>query len=116
MRVASRRKRDGRQSRLARGRQGESEEHGAVESACCRVGGLRVDAGAGQKHRREQVKQNRSEMNVQKNWGAERRVDFWTRETQCLRREEGKWLIVDEHPSIPLHLDGSLRPAFDLQP
>ena len=34
----------------------------------------------------------------------------------ALRREENGWQIVHEHVSVPFYMDGSLRPAFDLQP
>jgi ketosteroid isomerase-like protein len=43
-------------------------------------------------------------------------VDFWMRETLCLRRDESGWRIVHEHTSVPFYMDGSLRPAFDLKP
>lgn len=48
--------------------------------------------------------------------GAEHRVDFWMRETICLARVDGEWRIVHEHASVPFYMDGSLRPAFDLEP
>lgn len=48
--------------------------------------------------------------------GAERAIDFWMRETVCLERRRGNWQIVHEHTSVPFHMDGSLRPAFDLNP
>lgn len=44
------------------------------------------------------------------------RVSFWMRWTICLERENGRWRIVHEHTSVPFYMDGSLRPAFDLQP
>lgn len=43
-------------------------------------------------------------------------VSFWMRETVALERAAGKWRIVHEHTSVPFYMDGSLRPAFDLQP
>ncbi|MGH9591123.1 MAG: YybH family protein [Terracidiphilus sp.] len=43
-------------------------------------------------------------------------VSFWMRETVALERAAGKWRIVHEHNSVPFYMDGSLRPAFDLQP
>jgi len=43
-------------------------------------------------------------------------IDFWMRETLCLQRVAGGWRIVHEHTSVPFYMDGSLRPAFDLQP
>lgn len=48
--------------------------------------------------------------------GADRPVDFWMRETLCLERRRGAWLIVHEHASVPFYMDGSNRPAFDLKP
>ena len=33
-----------------------------------------------------------------------------------LERVNGTWKVVHEHTSVPFHMDGSLRPAFDLQP
>jgi ketosteroid isomerase-like protein len=47
---------------------------------------------------------------------AESAVDFWMRETLCLERIGGDWKIVHEHTSVPFYMDGTLRPAFDLQP
>lgn len=44
------------------------------------------------------------------------REDFWTRSTLGLRKLNGAWKITHEHNSVPLHMDGSNRPAFDLQP
>jgi ketosteroid isomerase-like protein len=48
--------------------------------------------------------------------GTGRAIGFWMRATVCLRRESGAWRIVHEHESVPFYMDGSLRPAFDLQP
>jgi ketosteroid isomerase-like protein len=48
--------------------------------------------------------------------GADHPVSFWMRETLCLEREGEEWRIVHEHTSVPFYMDGSLRPAFDLQP
>ncbi len=48
--------------------------------------------------------------------GAEGTVSFWMRETLCLQRHTSGWRIVHEHTSVPFYMDGSLRPAFDLQP
>lgn len=48
--------------------------------------------------------------------GADFGVDFWMRETLCLERIGGDWKIVHEHTSVPFYMDGTLRPAFDLQP
>lgn len=44
------------------------------------------------------------------------RISFWMRETVALERASGQWRIVHEHTSVPFYMDGSLRPAFDLQP
>ena len=48
--------------------------------------------------------------------GAEGAVSFWMRETLCFERIRGSWRIIHEHTSVPFYMDGSLRPAFDLQP
>ena len=34
----------------------------------------------------------------------------------CLNRVNGAWRIAHLHSSVPFYMDGSLRPAFDLQP
>jgi ketosteroid isomerase-like protein len=47
---------------------------------------------------------------------AGRPISFWMRATVCLRKTDGAWKIVHEHTSVPFYMDGSLRPAFDLQP
>jgi ketosteroid isomerase-like protein len=47
---------------------------------------------------------------------AGRPISFWMRATMCFERIDGKWRIVHEHHSVPFYMDGSLRPAFDLQP
>jgi ketosteroid isomerase-like protein len=47
---------------------------------------------------------------------AGRSISFWMRATVCLHRQQGAWQIVHEHTSVPFYMDGSLRPAFDLQP
>jgi ketosteroid isomerase-like protein len=47
---------------------------------------------------------------------AGRQVSFWMRATVCLLRDRGVWRIVHEHTSVPFYMDGSLRPAFDLEP
>jgi ketosteroid isomerase-like protein len=43
-------------------------------------------------------------------------VSFWLRDTICLKRGGDGWRIVHLHSSVPFYMDGSLRPAFDLQP
>ncbi|HEY1985015.1 MAG TPA: nuclear transport factor 2 family protein [Terracidiphilus sp.] len=48
--------------------------------------------------------------------GPEGQVQFWMRETMCFEREPEGWRIIHEHASVPFYMDGSLRPAFDLQP
>jgi ketosteroid isomerase-like protein len=47
---------------------------------------------------------------------AGRHISFWMRATVCLERNAGGWKIVHEHTSVPFYMDGSLRPAFDLEP
>lgn len=47
---------------------------------------------------------------------AGRPISFWLRATVALRRDGNSWQIVHEHTSVPFYMDGSLRPAFDLQP
>jgi ketosteroid isomerase-like protein len=48
--------------------------------------------------------------------GAPQPIGFWMRATMALRRDDGGWRIVHEHTSVPFYMDGSLRPAFDLEP
>jgi ketosteroid isomerase-like protein len=48
--------------------------------------------------------------------GVDRPVTFWMRITVCLERSAGDWRILHEHTSVPFYMDGSLRPAFDLEP
>ena len=43
-------------------------------------------------------------------------LGFWLRDTICLNRVNGAWRIAHLHSSVPFYMDGSLRPAFDLQP
>jgi ketosteroid isomerase-like protein len=47
---------------------------------------------------------------------AGRPISFWMRATVSLHRDGDVWRIVHEHTSVPFYMDGSLRPAFDLQP
>lgn len=47
---------------------------------------------------------------------ADRPIGFWMRATVYLERSGGEWKIVHEHSSVPFYMDGSLRPAFDLEP
>lgn len=48
--------------------------------------------------------------------GPEGRISFWMRATVALRRHGDCWRIIHEHTSVPFYMDGSLRPAFDLEP
>lgn len=43
-------------------------------------------------------------------------ISFWMRVTTCLHRDAGAWKIVHEHTSVPFYMDGSFRPATDLEP
>ena len=43
-------------------------------------------------------------------------VSFWMRMTLCLERVDGEWKVAHSHTSVPFYMDGSLRPAFDLEP
>ncbi len=43
-------------------------------------------------------------------------ISLWMRATVVLERHRGAWRIVHEHTSVPFYMDGSLRPAFDLEP
>ena len=45
-----------------------------------------------------------------------RLVSFWMRSTLHLKREADGWRITHSHTSVPFYMDGSLRPAFDLNP
>jgi PhnB protein len=38
------------------------------------------------------------------------------RVTLYVHRDGRAWRIIHEHTSVPFYMDGSLRPAFDLQP
>ncbi len=42
--------------------------------------------------------------------------DVWFRETLCLRKLNGRWLVTNVHESAPFHMDGSWKPATVLQP
>ena len=48
--------------------------------------------------------------------GVDQTVSFWMRETLCLERNGNSWRIVHEHTSVPFYMDGSMRPAYDLEP
>lgn len=43
-------------------------------------------------------------------------TDIWFRETICLRKMNGQWLITHIHESVPMYMDGSLKAAIDLKP
>ena len=43
-------------------------------------------------------------------------TDIWFRETICLRKVNGQWLITHIHESVPMYMDGSLKAAVDLKP
>ena len=43
-------------------------------------------------------------------------TDVWVRSTIGFRKIEGKWLIIHEHVSVPLYMDGSNKAAVDLKP
>lgn len=43
-------------------------------------------------------------------------ISFWLRDTIVLKRGCNGWKIAHLHSSVPFYMDGSLRPAFDLQP
>ena len=45
-----------------------------------------------------------------------RPVSFWMRVTYMLERTKSGWRITHLHDSVPFYMDGSLRPAFDLEP
>lgn len=42
--------------------------------------------------------------------------DVWFRETLCLRKLNGRWLVTHSHESVPFYMDGSFKAAVDLQP
>jgi ketosteroid isomerase-like protein len=48
--------------------------------------------------------------------GVDHTLSFWMRETLCFERKGDGWCIVHEHTSVPFYMDGSQRPAFDLEP
>ncbi len=42
-------------------------------------------------------------------------LDMWVRFTTCLRRTDGRWMVIHEHASAPFNPDnrqGSLQPAW----
>jgi len=42
--------------------------------------------------------------------------NMWTRSTLGLKKIDDAWKITHEHNSAPFYMDGSDRPALDLQP
>jgi hypothetical protein len=40
----------------------------------------------------------------------------WVRATVCYRKMNDTWVVVHEHASVPLYMDGSDRAAVDLSP
>ena len=40
----------------------------------------------------------------------------WFRDTLCLRKINGQWLITHAHESVPFYMDGSYKAAIDLKP
>lgn len=44
------------------------------------------------------------------------RSGFWFRLTIAFAREDGRWLIVHTHESVPFAMDGQPLAIFDLQP
>jgi ketosteroid isomerase-like protein len=48
-------------------------------------------------------------------WDGEHQ-NMWTRSTLGLRKIGDGWKITHEHNSAPFYMDGSGRPALDLQP
>ena len=43
-------------------------------------------------------------------------VELWFRNTVCLERRDGRWLITHEHQSVPFLMDGSGKAALGLVP
>lgn len=43
-------------------------------------------------------------------------VELWFRTTLVFKRSEGGWIIVHEHNSVPMKMDGSGLAAVDLKP
>lgn len=43
-------------------------------------------------------------------------VELWFRTTLVFKRSEGNWMIVHEHNSVPMKMDGSGLAAADLKP
>ena len=48
-------------------------------------------------------------------WDGENQ-NYWTRFTVGLKKIDNAWKITHEHNSAPFYMDGSDRPALDLQP
>ncbi|WP_372621109.1 YybH family protein [Falsiroseomonas sp.] len=43
-------------------------------------------------------------------------LDLWMRLTIGFERRNGAWHVAHTHGSVPFHMDGSLRAAFELRP
>lgn len=43
-------------------------------------------------------------------------ADLWVRATIGYRKDEGRWIVVHEHVSVPFYMDGSRKAALDLKP
>ena len=43
-------------------------------------------------------------------------TNVWVRATVCYRKDNDRWVVVHEHASVPLYMDGSDRAAVDLKP
>jgi ketosteroid isomerase-like protein len=43
------------------------------------------------------------------------KTDYWVRVTSGLRKMKGRWLIIHEHVSVPIHME-TMQGALDLQP
>lgn len=41
-------------------------------------------------------------------------IDLWFRATTCLKKYDGRWLIIHEHTSVPLHIDSSEHATLNL--
>jgi uncharacterized protein (TIGR02246 family) len=43
------------------------------------------------------------------------KIDMWWRATVCFTRQEGKWLVIHEHSSVPLDINTG-KASLDLKP
>jgi uncharacterized protein (TIGR02246 family) len=44
-----------------------------------------------------------------------KKMDMWARGTVCYRKLDGKWVIVHDHHSVPIHM-ATNQALFDLKP